>query len=143
MGVQSAIGGAVYVLDGNPFAPDPTSTISDSLFFGNEANAGTGGGPSAVTGGGAVGYSSTTPLNVNDTEFLYNQTVGSRGQNGGAGTEADGGALWIEGSVVTIQGGLIAGNSVWAVAAVTLRAVTAEMGVSVAAEVSLTCRGAP
>ncbi|HKI21707.1 MAG TPA: hypothetical protein VKA15_27700, partial [Isosphaeraceae bacterium] len=111
MGVQSAIGGAVYSLSGNPFAPNPTSTISNSLFLGNEAIAGIGGGPLALTGGGAIGYSSNTPLNVSNTNFLGNQVVGSRGLSGGAGTEADGGAIWAEGSILTIQGGLIVGNN--------------------------------
>jgi len=111
MGVQSAIGGAVDSQSGNPFAPNPISTISNSLFLGNEAIAGTGGGPSAITGGGALGYASTTPLSVSNTNFLGNQVVGSRGPNGGAGTEADGGGIRAEGSILTIQGGLIVGNN--------------------------------
>jgi len=65
----------------------------------------------ALTGGGAIGYSSTTPLNVSNTNFLGNQVIGSQGQNGGAGTEADGGAIWAEGSILTMQGGFVAGDS--------------------------------
>jgi len=111
MGVQFAIGGAVNVFLSNFSAPNTPSTISNSLFSGNEAAAGTGGGSFSLTGGGAIAFSFTLPYTVSNTRFLGNQVIGSQGQNGGAGTEADGGAIWADGSTVAIQGGLIAGNS--------------------------------
>ncbi len=101
-----AVGGAI---DSFGFPNDATSTISDSLFSADKAIAGTGGGSLTLTAGGALGIS--TPFSVSDTSFLGNQVVGSQGTGGGAGTDAEGGAIWDAGIELSIQGGLIGGNT--------------------------------
>ena len=111
MGVQSAIGGAVYAARWQSLCTKSHINHQRQPLLGKRGHRGNRRRPVGGNGRGAVGYSSTTPLNVNDTEFVGNAVTGSRGQNGGAGTEADGGAIWADGSVVTIQGGLIADNS--------------------------------
>ena len=110
IGVTFATGGAINVFLGNPGAPNPISSIADSLFAGNEVVAGVaGGGSFALTGGGAIA-NTASPVNVSNTSFLGNQALGSQASSGVAGTEADGGAIWAQGSTMNIQGGLIAGN---------------------------------
>ncbi len=110
VGVFFATGGAVEMFLANPTAPNPVSTISNSLFTGNLVAAGSGGGTFTLTGGGAIA-DLASPSVVNNTSFLGNQAIGSQGASGVAGTEADGGAIWLQGAVLTIQGGLIAGNT--------------------------------
>jgi hypothetical protein len=110
LGVSFAIGGAVNTLEGNPQATNPNSTITDSVFSGNQAVAGAGAGASALTAGGAIAYV-VSPVNISGSVFGGNQVIGSQGLAGAAGTEADGGAMWFASSPVTIQGGLIDGNT--------------------------------
>ncbi len=109
IGVTFATGGAINMFLGNLGAPNPISSIADSLFAGNEVVAGAGGGSFALTGGGAIA-NTAAPVNVSNTSFIGNQALGSQGASGVAGTEADGGAIWAQGSTMNIQGGLIAGN---------------------------------
>ncbi|MGP0065667.1 MAG: beta strand repeat-containing protein [Isosphaeraceae bacterium] len=106
-GVSFAVGGAV---NSNEVPPSGSSTISDSLFNANQAIGGTGGGTYSFAAGGALGISGT-PFTVSDTNFLGNQVVGSQGAVGGAGTGAEGGAIWNTSADMSIQGGLISGNS--------------------------------
>jgi hypothetical protein len=109
MGVLFANGGAIEMFFSNFMEPNAVSTIANSLFSGNRVLSGAGGGFGS-TGGGAVA-SLVSPVAVSNTAFLDNQAVGSQGSTGVAGTEADGGAVFNSGSVMTIQGGLIVGNS--------------------------------
>ncbi len=89
-------------------------TITGSTFAGNQAIGSMGAssitGPGGSTMGGAIAASSAD-LTVTNTTFVDNQAVGGPGQNGGAGAEADGGAIWARGSSITIQGGLISANT--------------------------------
>jgi len=108
-GTGFTFGGAVNIFLNNFFATNPTSTISNSLFSGNEAEGGSGGGPYSLTAGGALAVVSA-PVAISNTGFLANQAVGGAGTAGVAGTEADGGAIWAAGASMTIQGGVIGGN---------------------------------
>ncbi len=110
LGAGFTFGGAVNSFFGNPQAPNPTSTISNSLFAGNSAVGGSGGGPYSAVNGGALAYIGS-PVAISNTTFVANQAVGGPGAAGVAGTEADGGAIWAGyGASMSIQGGVIAGN---------------------------------
>ncbi len=114
-GLQDALGGAINSRFG--FSPSiaSTTTISDSLFTGNQAKGGTGvpyfddyvdGGAMALAG---------TPASVTNTSFIGNQALGTT--NTGlpffvsfSGPQAAGGAVEASGAALNVQGGLIAGN---------------------------------
>jgi hypothetical protein len=116
-GVQYAFGGAIYSQLFFFSTPNPTltTTISDSLFTGNQAIGGTGV-PSfnTETEGGALALTDT-PASVTNTSFIGNQALGSPGTSASAfppffGPLGIGGAVETSGAAMSIQGGLISGN---------------------------------
>ena len=106
IGASFAVGGAV---NSNSASLLGTSTISDSLFTGNQAITGTGGGIYSFTAGSGAG-DLRQPLHAEQHQLPRQPgRRQSRGQRR-RGTVADGGAIWNTTSTMSIQGGLIAGN---------------------------------
>lgn len=95
-----------------PPSPAVSSTISNSLFAGNQAIGGAGAFATFAAGGGLSNV--FNPLTITNTSFLGNSVIGSAGLNGGDGGSAQGGAILNDDDgthPMVIQGGLIAGNS--------------------------------
>ncbi len=103
LGVQVAFGGAISLSSAIGFPAGTTSSISDSLFTGNKAVGGIGPSFDSAVAGGALSLGES-PTVVTDTSFLGNQALGT------AGGFSIGGAIENDSSVLTIQGGTIAGN---------------------------------
>jgi hypothetical protein len=111
---QSVFGGAIYS-ELSTF-PTLTSTISDSLFVGNQAIGGSGL-PSAFNNeveGGALALTDT-PTKLTNTSFIDNQALGSRETGVPSspvffGPLALGGAVEASGAAISVSGGLISGN---------------------------------
>ncbi len=114
-GLQDVLGGAINSrFMYSPSTPS-TTTISNSLFTGNQAIGGTGEPGLFDYGEGGALALANTPASMTNTSLIGNQALGSASNgleiyNPYYGPVAIGGAVEVGGAALNVQGGMIAGN---------------------------------
>jgi fibronectin-binding autotransporter adhesin len=107
--LEQTSGGAIATNSLGVVDPDAPATlnISNGLFTGNSAVGSPGSGASVA--GGAIANNQGS-LDLTGSSFIGNLAKAGSSASG-VGGNASGGAIWLVASTVTIQGGLISGNS--------------------------------